>query len=228
MADSKEFFLPFVKKEQVAKHTYSFYFSAKGGPAFGWDFLPGQYIRMVLPHERADTRGTSRFFTVASSPTEKNYLMITTRVIRSTFKKRLASLVSGEKVRFFGPMGNLVLRDQEKESLVLMAGGMGITPFRSVIKYAGDKNLHVKLTLLVSFSATEEMIFYDELTKIASEHSNIKVVYLSSGRSPAGHLPGGAKYYVAGSPEMVEATKQLLESLRTPEEKVLTESFIDY
>ncbi len=229
MTSSKEFFLLFIKKEKVAKNTYSFYFDRSH---VNYDFRPGQYNRMILPHDNPDERGTSRFFTVVSSPLEKDYLVITTKIVRSTFKKKLASLIPGDKVKFFGPMGNLVLLDDEKESLVLLAGGMGITPFRSMLTYAGVKKLNSKITLLASFSAAEEMVFHEELVKIANERPTIKVVYAT--KSPEELVKEyikdvqQSKYYVVGPPEMVDVARQMLESLRVPEEKIVTESFIDY
>jgi ferredoxin-NADP reductase len=163
----------FIRKEQVAEKTFSFFFD-RGGADF--DRLPGQYIRMILPHESPDTRGTSRFFTVASSPT-KDEIMITTKVIESTFKKTLASLVPDQEVNFFGPLGSFVLDEKDVKPKVFLAGGIGITPFHSMLTYASEKSITTPLALFVSFSKTEEMIFYTELTEIAKSHPNIKVIY---------------------------------------------------
>src|SRR5476649_1261945 len=102
MFRAKQFFLPFLRKEQVAKDTYSFYFDRR---KIDFDFLPGQYIRMSLPHKDVDERGTTRFFTIASSPHEEGYLMFTIKIIESSFKKALFNLQPLHPVQFFGPMG---------------------------------------------------------------------------------------------------------------------------
>jgi glycine betaine catabolism B len=224
---AKEFNLLFVKKEKLAENTYSFYFSKEG-----FDFLPGQYIRMVLPHD-ADERGTSRFFTISSSPYEKDFLIITAKVIKSTFKNKLLSLETGKPVKIFGPLGTLILNDDEKDQLIFLSGGMGITPFHSMITYAAAKKLPVSLTLLASFSQSEEMIFYEELMESSHENKNITVVYINKRvseetlRKYTNNLDK-SKYFIVGPPAMVEATRELLEMLNIDEEKILTESFTGY
>jgi NAD(P)H-flavin reductase len=104
----KTFFLFFTKKVKIAKDLYVIIFDRKKVP---FTFLPGQYIQMTLPHENVDERGSSRYFTIASSPTEKDVLMITSRKGRSSFKKALFGLKAGDRVQFFGPMGVFVLPD---------------------------------------------------------------------------------------------------------------------
>src|SRR5690349_481399 len=110
MGNSKEYFLPFVKKEQKSQDAYSFYFDKTGQDL---NFLPGQYLRMSLPHENPDNRGTGRFFTISSSPLEQEHIIITTRVLQSSFKHALSNLQPGTKVRIFGPMGNFYLDETE-------------------------------------------------------------------------------------------------------------------
>ncbi|MBI2034958.1 MAG: FAD-dependent oxidoreductase [Candidatus Levybacteria bacterium] len=191
----RDFSLSFVKKEQVAHDAYSFYFSANSSEQ-NLNFLPGQYVKMFLDVQNPNDRGSSRTFSIASSPLEKDYVMITTRIIQSTFKKTLASLNPGVEVKFFGPTGRFVFDEKEPKPHIFLAGGIGITPFHSMLLYASEKKVQTPITLFVSFSKVEEMVFYDELTKIAMDHPNIKVVYTithkdSPGRSPFGHLPGG-------------------------------------
>ncbi|MBI3070366.1 MAG: FAD-dependent oxidoreductase, partial [Candidatus Levybacteria bacterium] len=119
----QEFYLPFIKKEQVSKDAFAFYFKRE----VNFDFLPGQYIRMHLPGTNIDGRGDKRPFTIASSPLEKEHIMIVTRIIQSAFKKRLSELSEGEKVKFYGPLGGFVLHEEEKNEQVFLAGGIGIT-----------------------------------------------------------------------------------------------------
>jgi len=106
MIPARAFLLPFLKKEQITQDTFLYYFDLQQTE---FTFTSGQYIQMTLPHENVDTRGSSRFFTISSSPTEKDYLMITSRKGKSSFKHVLFSLQKGTKVQFFGPLGTFVL-----------------------------------------------------------------------------------------------------------------------
>ncbi len=104
MPSAKVFFLEFVRKDKVAPGVYSFYFSLQDKP----HFLPGQYLQMTLPHKKVDERGTSRYFTIAASPSEKD-IMVTTKKGKSSFKKTLFGLTPGTQIQCFGPMGKFVL-----------------------------------------------------------------------------------------------------------------------
>ena len=103
---AKQFTMRFIKKEQLKNDVFSFSFDREER---GLTFLPGHYVQMTLPHENSDERGSSRYFTISSSPTEKDYLTITTRVGKSSFKKALFGLQPGTKVQLFGPMGTFLL-----------------------------------------------------------------------------------------------------------------------
>lgn len=236
------FQLPFLRKEQQARNAFSFYFDRRD---MDFDFLPGQYNRVTLSIKAADGRGASRFFTIASSPLEKDHLVITTKAESSDFKKKFFSLAPGEKVQFFGPHGGFVLRDDENFPHVFLAGGIGITPFRSMIAYAHRKHLTIPITLFASFSTPGDMVYYDELMKIASENKNIHVIYSTT--KPRGmqkdaekesisadllkkYIPDIAEptYYIVGPPGMVDSTIELLEKMGISDEKVKVEQFTGY
>src|SRR5574341_440996 len=108
----------------------------------------GQYLTLDLPVE--DPRGKRRPFTLSSSPTEKGFLTITTRIGPSPFKQTLNSLETGTKVQTKAPFGNFVLPPDTSKPVVMLAGGIGITPFRSMIKLACDTQLALSITLLYS------------------------------------------------------------------------------
>ena len=226
---SHPFILPFVKKEQVAKDTFAFYF---GRSKENWDFLPGQYIQLRLPIENPDTRGTMRYFSISSSPLDKQYLRVITKVIQSSFKMTLASLKKGDEVSFFGPNGDFYFM-QNEPSHIFLAGGIGMTPFISMIQYASSKNLQNKITLFVSFSNPEEMIFFDQLSKISKEHKNINVIY-TTGRITAElikkNIPDITKplYYITGPPAMVDATVKMVGKMGIPQDRILEEHFSGY
>lgn len=241
----QEFYLPFIKKEQVAKDALAFYF---GQTNVQFDFLPGQYVRMYLPGTGIDGRGDKRPFTIASSPLKKEHIMIVTRIIQSTFKKRLSELSVGEKIKFYGPMGGFVLHEEEQNEQVFLAGGIGITPFLSMISYVDEKKLPLKITLLASFSTVEDIIFKEQLEVIAKRSENVKVVYtitkpeeskLSSWNGEIGRIseelirkhiknPLEALYYIVGPPQMVSAMEELVAKMGVPSQRILIENFTGY
>lgn len=238
------FTLPLIKKEKIADGVYSFYFDRSHQSLA---FLPGQYIRMVLSIANPDERGNSRLFTIASSPLENEFIMITTKIIQSTFKKRLAEVKVGEEVQFLGPMGGFILREEEKNSRVFLAGGIGLTPFHSMIKYASLKHLAIPIVLIVSFSTTKDVFWYEEFQNIADNNPNIKVIYtITHLQDLAGNWQGETgriseqlikkyvtdimmqTYYIAGPPAMVCAIEEMVETMSVPTNKIIIENFVGY
>lgn len=241
---AQEFYLPFIKKEQVAKDAFAFYFDRT---KVQFNFLPGQYVRMYLPGTDIDGRGDKRPFTLASSPLEKEHIMITTRILQSAFKKRLSELSVGEKIKFYGPLGGFILHEEEKNEQIFLAGGIGITPFLSMISYVDEKKLPLKITLFVSFSTVEDMIYKDKLEEIAQGNQNIEVVYTitkpNESKFPwsgeAGRMSEElirkyvknlleALYYIVGPPQMVSAMEELVAKMRVPTKRILIENFTGY
>ena len=121
---------------KVSENTYDFIFES----AKKLNFRPGQYLEWTLGHDKTDSRGNRRYFTIASSPTEQDIRMgIRFYPEGSSFKKELISLKRGDIVVASQLAGEFVLPKNKKKKLVFIAGGIGITPFRSMIKYLIDK-----------------------------------------------------------------------------------------
>ena len=161
----KQFDTKFIKKEQVAQDAYSFYFEKPD-----IEFLPGQYMQLKLDIPNPDIRGATRLFSITSSPTE-NHLRITTRIIQSSFKLALSNLKPNDQVHIVGPYGKFIFDETDNSPHIFLAGGIGITPYLSMIKYAYDKNLNISMTLFTSFRKVEDIVYRDVLTKIAAEKS---------------------------------------------------------
>lgn len=243
MRKSGTFSLPFLKREKVAKDTYAFYFKRNGEFV---DFIPGQYLRMYLPHENTDDRGSSRYFTIASSPHVKDTVVFTIRIFDSSFKRALYNLQPGDLVEFFGPMGWFLLPKHEGMEKVFLAGGIGVTPFHSLLHFLKDQDLTQPITLFVSFKTKEEMVFYEELQRIAKKNKKIKVIYtltqernLSDWKGEVGRISHAMfkkhkidiekpMYYIVGSPNMVAGTREMLLELGIDEEKIEIEDFTGY
>ncbi len=220
-----------IKKEQLTGDTYSFYFERPEN----FEFIPGQYIKMVLNIENPDDRGTSRFFSLPSSPSERDHLMITTRLLQSSFKKKLGSLLIGTEVQMRGPHGMFVLDEQDRRQKIYLAGGIGITPARSMLVYMRDKNLSIPFTLMVSFSNRDEIIFFDDLSSLSNEvRKIIYVVTSDEGRIDdekiRKNIPDflNSLFYISGPAGFVEAMEKLVKSLRVPEENIKAEDFPGY
>src|SRR3989344_7668 len=118
-------------------------------------YTAGQFIEMYLPHDNPDERGIKHWFTLSSSPTEE-LVSITTKLAgakSSSFKKTLFALRPGVEIKIVEPMGDFVLPKDIGIPLIFVAGGMGITPFRSIIKWLSDRNEKRDITLLYAASA---------------------------------------------------------------------------
>jgi len=244
MNQPHQFSLFFVKKEQIAKDTYTFYFDRK---QTGYEFVAGQYNTITLPHDNPDGRGIKRFFSVSSSPNNKEFLTITSRVTsNSSFKRKLLSLQKGEGVLFEGPRGHFVLKEVNGE-YVFLVGGIGITPLMSIVRFVNEENLPTKLTLFVSFSNLNEIIMYDEFKKIELQNPNIQIIYtitqpeksLESWTGETGritkemilkYVSDNIKpyYYVVGPPQMVEGMMAIVQELDIPQERIIKENFTGY
>jgi ferredoxin-NADP reductase len=243
MNKSQSYITPFIKRLHIAKDTYSFYFKRPTG----FDFIAGQYNRWTLPITATDGRGSSRFFTISSPPSEKEFLVVTTKIIQSDYKKELLKLHENQEIKIFGPMGQFIVDERNSTENVFIAGGIGITPFHSILMDAAATNNQKKLTLFASFSTTEEMIFFNELTEAIKPHPNSKVVYTITKPEESQILWTGEKgrisedmikkyvndistsiFYIVGPPPMVEGTQKLLGKMSISPKHIRTEQFTGY
>ena len=234
MKPQKYFYLNFVKKEKISKDVFAFYFSRK---STNLDFLAGQYIHMYLPVNNEKGRGNSRMFTISSSPLEKDYIFIATKKGKSLFKKALFNLNPKVPVKFYGPSGGLIIDENPpaggKPSYIFLALGIGITPFRSIIKYVNEKNLNIPITLFASFSKKEDFLFLSELMDISKSNPNIKVVYTTTRISEKlinkyikninKHL-----YYIVGSALAIADLEEIVSRMGTINERIFIEIFEGY
>lgn len=175
----------------------------------GFNFYPGQYLDVELPVE--DRRGNTRTITISSSPSE-NFLMITVKKGVSKFKKMMERLKIGDHITTSHPVGTFTLDETEKA--VFIAGGIGITPFRSIIKHTLDHKLNTPITLFY-LNSSSDFLFKTELDKWQKQLPNLIIHYLVTGQSgrldkekllklsPL-RLPLPPIYYLAGPPSMVD------------------------
>lgn len=153
--------------DPVAKNIYTFWFE----PERKIDNTPGQYIELRVPHENKDSRGDKRWFTLSSSPSE-DLVSITTKIIdeSSTFKKALHALQVGSVVDMSGPMGDFTLSRDSAQPVLLVAGGIGCTPYRSMVKSMSDTSQNTdNISLLYAANELEEVAFKPIFDKLGDK-----------------------------------------------------------
>ncbi len=223
----------------LAKDTYEFIFRS---PKFS--FEPGQYLEWTLPHTGSDVRGSRRYFTIASSPTEDHVrLGVKFSSPSSTFKKHLLNMQKGEKLFASQLGGDFVPPKDPQEKLVFIAGGIGITPFRSMIQYFMDK--HEKRDVVLFYSnRSHEDIAYQNVLKQAQEKIGMKYICMitNTDQMPENwtgecgfitesliqkYVPDflERKFYLSGPTSMVDAYKTLLMHMSIPRKNIVTDYF---
>jgi ferredoxin-NADP reductase len=141
------------------------------------DFRPGQYFWVTLidpPYD--DEKGVRRHISVVTSPNERGVLGLCTRLRNSTFKRSLAELPTGADVDVEEPKGSFVLPEQTDRTYVFIAGGIGITVFRSMLRYIAEEQLPHRVTLVYSNRDRASAVFVDELEKLGRTHANLRLV----------------------------------------------------
>lgn len=231
--------LKLVKKVDEGRGTKSFFWETEKEVRY----LPGQYFYFtLLKLDFPDPRGNTRRFTLSSSPTEGKLIRSTTRIREeSGYKKTLDGLPVGSVIDGEGPNGTFVLDQNDQGSHIFLAGGIGITPFRSMIKYITDKSLSTQIYLIYSDSTKEDMAFQKELDLLAKSHPNIKIRFVftkTAGRIDSLRIESFIKnwslkiencvWWICGPPPMVDAMEAILGNLQIPFGKVRVEKFTGY
>ncbi|MGB7957050.1 MAG: FAD-dependent oxidoreductase [Candidatus Nitrosopolaris sp.] len=219
------------------------------------NYKAGQYSVVDLG-TKEDPEGPVRSFTIASSPTEKDFILISTRMRDTLFKKKFASLDLGTLVKITAPMGKFVLPDDHSsKSVVFLSGGIGVTPFRSMVKYATDKQLPLKITVFDSNRDQGNILYKKEFDECVGENKNLKIIYIiADERQESSFIPNddwkgergfinkamlvkylstdeldNSIYYICGPPGMLKAMQKLLQDdLHLPKERIKIEEFIGY
>lgn len=215
----------FKKSEQIADHISSFYFSADTKP----HYVAGQFTELYLPHQNRDNRGDKRFYTLSSSPTEE-LLAITTKFAAengSSFKQALQALEPGASVELASPMGDFVLPKDPSIPLTFVAGGIGCTPFRSMLQYCLDSGEKRDITVIYGAGQPQELAF--EKLFAGATTSFIPLVnqaldaeYILSHSNSSGYL------YLSGPEAMIEALQKDLRQAGVERKRIQTDFFPGY
>lgn len=220
--------LKLVHKEHLVDNVWAYRFQPS--EPFAW--IAGQYVRVELPHDNPDKEGTKRWFTNSAAPYE-GVVQITTRITNSTFKQALAMLIEGDELQLIeNPEGDFVWQDSELP-IVFIAGGIGVTPFYSILKQRVYDQLPIDVTLIYG-ARTEAIPFKDELAQWAENNDNFNVKYVVGNPLTTEKLTelepnlNQSLVYLSGPEAMVEALGKSLKTHGLPEAQFKHDSFPNY
>ena len=240
VSPKKRLTLKLKKFVQVASDTAEFVFDTDSP----LHFKPGQYLEFTLGHKKADSRGNRRYFTIASSPTEKELrLGVKFYPQPSSFKKALAQMDDGDTIIASQLSGDFVMPSNKKKKLVFVAGGIGITPFRSMLKYLIDLGQKRDIVLIYS-NKKEADIIYKNIFEQAAKLLGIKTIYTltdlknieTKWAGKRGAIDGRMilkeikdwqqrTYYISGPPSMVTGIEKIIMNLGISSRHIKTDFF---
>lgn len=236
-------YLSLLEKKEIAKNIFEFSFK----PNRKFKFQAGQYLEFTLDHDKPDQRGERRYFTIASSPTEENIKIgIKYTPEGSTFKKNLLALNIKNTIVAGGLNGNFVLPEANDGKMVFIAGGIGVTPFRSMVQYMNDLEDKREVVLFYNVKSEEE-IAYRDIFEQAKKKLNLKVIYVLSSSEENKNWQGEVglinkemlfryidkdvseyDFYLSGPNAMVSNYKKLIEQMGVQNNKIHTDYFPGY
>jgi ferredoxin-NADP reductase len=232
-----------VATDRIAADAAGFTFEVQAPFAFD----AGQTCDLTIAAPQyQDDKGSSRTFSIASSPTDAPRVLVATRLTGSAFKRSLLDAPAGLEVELDGPFGSFVLHKNAAKPAVFFAGGIGITPFRSIIKDATERRLPHRITLFYSNRTPATTAFLPDIEAWQRQNSNLRLVAAvvdPAGSEPWGHHVGlmdatfiaphvedwaSAICYLAGPPAYVKAMRTALAEVAADPDNIRTEEFSGY
>jgi len=234
----QKLFLVFAERRTLAERTYEFIFKKPTG----FVFAAGQYLEWMLPHAGADSRGVRRYFTIGSSPTEPD-VRVALRVpeMHSSYKTALMNLAPGQVVIASQLAGDFVLPSDHTQPVAMVAGGIGVTPFRSHLAYLADARRPQDVVLYYCNNTEAEIAYRDEFAYFGNIIP-LRVVHVLAKEKVEGHeyeqgfLTADMIarrttdyrdriWYLSGPPGMVNAYDTLLREMGVPRNKIIKDFF---
>ena len=232
-----------LNRVEIAEGTMAFHFEKPSQ----FDFKPGQSAGVTLLNRpETDSEGNTRTFSIASSPFE-NQLIFATRMRDTAFKRSLKKLPLGTEVKIDSAMGSFTLHKNSAKPAVFLAGGIGITPFLSIVRQSDHDRLPHKLYLFYSNRRPEDAPFLEALQTLEKSNPNFQLICtmtemlkshkewseeteLINKEMLSRHLPSLQEpiYYVAGPPAMVTGMRKMLVGAGVDEDDVRSEEFAGY
>lgn len=233
----------FVNREDLAAGTMAFHFLKPRD----FQFTAGQAMDVTLLNPSGTgSNGNVHTFSIASAPFEDS-LMIATRMRDSPFKRALREMPVAAKLQLGKPTGQFTLDDGATGAVVFLAGGIGITPFVSMLRQATHDHLERKLYLFYANRRPEDAAFLDELQQLQTHNPNFRFIgamtQMEKSAQPwsgeTGHIDkdmlarsiddiSAPIYYIAGPPMMVDSMLEMLLDAGVKEEQIRTDEFYGY
>lgn len=208
------------------------------------DFKAGQFMCVRLKTEQE----CKRYLSISSSPTEKCYLEFTKKITDSDFSRVLNGLKTGDSLDIQYPLGKFTLEDNAigaGTKMAFLSGGIGITPIRSITKFAVDKQSGVDIILVYANRSIKDVIFKEDFDAMQKEYAGLKVAHVLCEPAPAFKCSAGLinaqvikneipdykerKFFICGPPGMVETMEKILsDELALPKGNIITENFTGY
>lgn len=232
-----------IQKQQVAEGTMAFYFSKPEQ----FEYKSGQSIDLtIIDPPETDEEGNTRAFSLTSAPHE-DFLSVATRMRDTAFKRVLGSMDEAGKLVIEGPFGSMTLHNDHTKPAVILAGGIGITPFYSMAKTAAHQKLPHKIFLFYSNRRPEDAAFLKELQSLQDVNPNFKLIATMTNmansaaewNSEEGYITqemlrryvpdvGNAIGYLAGPATMVSAMRKLFNEAGLNDDYIRSEEFTGY
>ena len=234
------------KNQNVPDDTVSFKLERRDKNGNFIKYKPGQFITLDM-NTKKDEKGPSRCLSLSSSPSE-SFLMVTTKIRDSLFKQKLESMSPGSDLSVKSLEGKFTFPEDKTKDLVFISGGIGVTPFRSMLKYSVDMSLPTNILMFDSNKSPDQILFKEEFDQWEKMNKNLKIVYTLTEHTPsrwwgevgridekmlrkyisAGKIENSV-FYICGPPKMVEEIKKILkEDLKIDENDIITEQFSGY
>jgi len=223
--------LKFKKRIKNAPDVYSFIFEKSKD--FNW--IAGQFIQITFPHDNPDNRGIKRFFSISSAPFEK-IVMITSRIElpkSSSFKKAFYDIKPGTIIECTDPKGKLIINEHDKK-IILVAGGIGVTPIRAIILDLDYNDKLKKIDLLYS-NRDEHLPFKNDFEDKKTKNLTFNIYYFISPKrineetiNRIGDEFPDCLAFISGPPAMVESVEELFILKGLPKESIRTDYFPGY
>ena len=243
VAESPRVLVKLKDRQEIAEGTFAFYFEKP----VNFQFTPGQFIDITLQNPpETDSEGNVRSFSIASALYEDT-IMVATRMRDTAFKRVLRSVPLGTEVKVEGPFGNLRLHNDGSRAAVVLTGGIGITPFRSILLHVAKEKWPQRIFLFYANRRPEDAAFLVELQQLEKQIQNYKLIACmtemqKSSQSWTGergtinsamlekYLKGVASpvYYITGPPEMVKAMHLMLADSEVDDDNIRIEEFAGY
>ena len=229
-----------LEKRQAGSDIIDFLFA----PGKRFAFAPGQYMEWTLPHKKTDARGNRRYFTIASSPTE-NTLRLGVRFYQngSSFKKAMLALEQNHQIVGGQISGDFTLPKDKSQKLVFIAGGIGVTPFRSMLRYLIDTKEPRSIVMFYINKRVNEIVYVDVFNQ-AQQELGVKMVYTLTDQASVppnwqgrtGRLDGEMirqdvpdfmerTFYLSGPHAMIVSYEKVLRSMGVPDKQIKKDFF---